>query len=223
MHGMLGIMRSELSASGPGSNPGKIMFYLGMLFVVVGAVIGIGSFVTGILEAVLFGLMFVVMFCGIGGFFAKIGYDSMHASDDVLEQGAAYLGKIFDYEPDYQITMNGEPCITLVVRYFMNGQIREARVNTGEVNASRYPRGATVAIKILNGVAAIVPGSVSDMSIERENDLLNPDFDPSGMSSSVGVSCPHCGANIVVPLGMSRYCPYCDSKVSVSADGVLRA
>ena len=220
-------MRSELSASGPGANPGKIMFYLGMLFVVIGAIVGIGMLAgalsAGVFEMVFFGLFFAAMFCGIGGFFAKMGYDNMHASDDVLEQGAAYLGKIFDYEPDYQITMNGEPCITLVVRYFMNGQIREARVNTGEVNVARYPRGATVAIKVLNDMAAIVPGSVSSVSIERESDLMNPDFDPSGMASSVGVSCPNCGANIVVPLGMSRICPYCDSKVSVAPDGTLRA
>ena len=219
-------MRTELSASGPGANPGKIMFYLGMLFVVIGAVIGVGGLVgavaTGEPGAAFFGVMFVVMFCGIGGFFAKMGHASMHASDDVLAQGAAYLGKIFDYESDYQITMNGQPCITLVVRYFVNGQIREARVNTGEVTPVRYPRGATVAIKVLNDVAAIVPGSVSSMQIERENDLMNPDFDPSGMASSVGVSCPNCGANIVVPRGMSRFCPYCDSKVSVSADGVLQ-
>lgn len=159
------------------------------------------------------------MFCGIGGFFAKIGHDNLHASDAVLSEGAAYLGKIFAYEPDYQITMNGQPCITLVVRYLMSGQIREARVNTGDVDASRYPRGATVSIKVRDGVAALVPGSVSNMRIEQENDLMNPDFDASGTASSIGVSCPNCGANITVPLGMSRFCPYCDSKVSATADG----
>lgn len=220
-------MRMETSVTGGGSNPGKIMFYLGLLFVVIGAMVGlggvVGAFAMGDPGAALFGLFFVVMFCGIGGFFAKMGYDSMHASDDVLAEGAAYLGKIFDYEPDYQILMNGQPCITLVVRYFMNGQIREARVNTGEVTAARYPRGATVAIRVFNDIAAIVPGSVSSTTIERENDLMNPDFDPSGMASSVGVSCPNCGANIVVPLGMSRFCPYCDTKVSVSSDGRLLA
>ena len=220
-------MRMSTTVTGGGTNPGKIMFYLGMLFVVIGAMVGLGgvfgAFATGEPGAALFGLFFVVMFCGIGGFFAKMGYDTMHASDDVLADGAAYLGKIFDYEPDYQILMNGQPCITLVVRYFMNGQIREARVNTGEVTAARYPRGATVAIRVLNDMAAIVPGSVSNTTIERENDLMNPDFDPSGMASSIGVSCPSCGANIVVPLGMSRFCPYCDTKVSVTSDGRLLA
>ena len=218
--------RMEIGTSGVGTNPGKIMFYMGMLFVVIGALVGggglVGSVTAGEPGALFFGVVFVAMFCGIGGFFAKIGYDQMHAADDVLEQGAAYLGKIFAYEPDYQITMNGQPCITLVVRYLMNGQIREARVNTGEVNAARYPRGATVSIKVLDGRAVLVPGSVSDVRIEQEDDLMNPDFDPLGAHSSVGVSCPNCGANITVPLGMSRICPYCNSKVSVDADGHVR-
>ncbi|MBQ3329514.1 MAG: hypothetical protein IJG88_06140, partial [Eggerthellaceae bacterium] len=67
----------------------------------------------------------------------------------------------------------------------------------------------------------LVPGSVCDMRIEREDDLMNPDFDPLGVHSSIGVSCPNCGANIAVPLGMSRFCPYCNTKISVSADGRL--
>ena len=217
--------RMEIGTSGVGTNPGKIMFYMGMLFVVIGALVGggglVGSVSAGEPGALFFGVVFVAMFCGIGGFFAKIGYDQMHAADDVLEQGAAYLGKIFAYEPDYQITMNGQPCITLVVRYLMNGQIREARVNTGEVNAARYPRGATVSIKVLDGRAVLVPGSVSDVRIEQEDDLLNPDFDPSGLMSSIGISCPNCGASITVPYGMSRFCPYCNSKITVDARGEL--
>lgn len=220
---MAGQMRMSTTASGPGNNPGKLMFYMGILFVFLGALIGIGgvigAFVSGELWLIFFGIFFIAMFCGIGGFFAKIGHDNLHASDAVLSEGAAYLGKIFAYEPDYQITMNGQPCITLVVRYLMSGQIREARVNTGDVDASRYPRGATVSIKVRDGVAALVPGSVSNMRIEQENDLMNPDFDASGTASSIGVSCPNCGANITVPLGMSRFCPYCDSKVSATADG----
>ena len=155
--------RMDVTVTGPGANPGKIMFYLGMLFVVVGALIGGGGLLAALgtheLEAALFGLVFVVMFCGIGGFFAKIGHNQMHASDDVLAEGAFYLGKIYDYEPDYQILMNGQPCITLVVRYLMNGEIHEAHVNTVDVNAARYPRGATVGIKLLgfDPLATILP------------------------------------------------------------------
>ena len=216
-------MQMETSVAGGGGNPGKIMFFLGMLFVAIGAVSGLCciaiAFAMGDPGAALFGLFFVVMFSGVGGLFAKIGHDSIHASDDVLAEGAAYLGKIFDYEPDYRITLNGEPCVTLVIRYFANGQIKEARANTGEVSVARYPRGATVVLRVLNDRAAIVPGSISNTVIEHEDDLMNPDFDPSGMASSIGVACPNCGANIVVPFGMSRICPYCDTKVSVSSDG----
>ena len=215
--------RLSMTANGPGSNPGKLMFYLGMLFVVLGVLIGgcsiVGAVIGPFPDIALFGVLFLAIFGGVGGLFAKMGYDAIHASDEILEQGVAYLGKIFSYEPDYQITMNGQPCITLVVRYLVMGQIREARVNTGEVDQSRYPRGATVSIKVHDGVAALVPGSVSDMHIEQEDDLMNPDFDPSGAASSLGVSCPNCGANIVVPIGMARFCPYCDTKVSVGSDG----
>lgn len=217
------MQKTSLTVSGSGNNPGKIMFYMGMLFVVLGVLIGggglVGAIVAPMPEFSLFGILFIAVFCGVGGLFAKTGYDSMHASDEVLREGAAYMGKIYSYEPDYQILMNDQPCITLVVRYLKNGQICEARVNTGEVDSSRYPRGATVSIKIHDGVAALVPGSISDMRIEQEDDLMNPDFDPSGAMSSIGVSCPNCGANIVVPLGMSRFCPYCNSKVSVTTDG----
>lgn len=214
---------TSINVDSAGVSPYKIMFYLGLLFVVIGALVGIGGIggavASGEPMAGLFGLIFVAVFCGIGGFFAKIGHDGMHASDRVLEQGAAYLGKIFDYEPDYRVTMNGQPCITLVVRYLQSGQIREARVNTGDVDMTRYPRGATVSIRVADGVAALVPGSISNMHIEQEDDLMNPDFDPSGAVSSIGVSCPNCGANIAVPLGMARFCPYCNSKVSVTAEG----
>ena len=216
-------MKMSTSVTGSGSNPGKIMFYMGVLFVALGVVAGgvwIASALFGHMpDMALFGVLFAAVFCGVGGLFAKQGYDNLHASDAVLEQGAAYLGKIFAYEPDYQIMMNDQPCITLVVRYFMAGQIREARVNTGDVNATRFPLGATVSIKVHEGKAALVPNSVSSMRIEREDDLMNPDFDPIGLASSLGISCPNCGANIVVPLGMSRFCPYCDSKVSLTPDG----
>ncbi len=218
--------RTSLEVSGPAGSPMKIMFYLGILFVVLGAIIGLsGVAMSASLhepEMMLFGVLFVAIFCGVGGFFAKIGHDGMHETDAVLQQGASYLGKIYDYEPDYRVTMNGQPCITLVVRYLMSGQVREARVTTGESNVANYPRGATVSIKVHDGVAALVPGSVCDLHIEQEDDLMNPDFDPSGMMSSIGASCPNCGANITVPLGMSRFCPYCNSKVSVSVDGKLQ-
>ncbi len=217
--------RLNVSATSSGSSPIKIMYYLGVLFVVIGAAIGVGgiaiAFLTGEFELGVFAGFFLVMFCGVGGFFAKIGHETLHSADEVLKEGAAYLGKIFAYEPDNQITMNGQPCITLVIRYLKLGEISEARVNTGSVDAASYPIGATVSIKVHEGVAALIPGSVCDTHIERENDLMNPDFDPLGVQSSIGVSCPNCGANITVPFDMSRFCPYCDTKVSVTSTGQM--
>lgn len=219
------MVKMELKSSGPWSNPNRIMFYLGMLFVVLGALMGgIGVVIATLTHEagmLIFGVMFLAIFGGIGGFFALIGYKNLHVHDEVLEQGVVYLGKIFDLEPDYEVLMNGQPCITLVVRFLMRGQIREARVNTGDADVSFYPIGATVAISIHNGLAAFVPGSVSDQRLERESDLMNPDFDPSGVESSLGVTCPNCGANVAVPVGMSRFCPYCDTKLTLTDEGEL--
>ncbi len=217
--------KTTLRVDAPAGNPNTIMFYLGMLFVVLGVLFGVGGIIAAVVSkewaALLFGIPFLAIFGGIGGFFAKIGYDGLHANDRILNDGASYLGKIYGYDSDYRVMMNGQPCVVLVVRYMASGQIRECRVTTGDVNMANYPRGATVAIKIDEGVAALVPGSVSDMHIEQEDDLLNPDFDPTGQMSSINVSCPHCGASVVVPLGMSRFCPYCNSKISITADGRL--
>ena len=203
------MVKMELKSSGPWSNPNRIMFYLGMLFVVLGALTGgIGVVIAALTHEagmLIFGVMFLAIFGGIGGFFALIGYKNLHVHDEVLEQGVVYLGKIFDLEPDYEVLMNGQPCITLVVRFLMRGQIREARVNTGDADVSFYPIGATVAISIH----------------ERESDLMNPDFDPSGVESSLGVTCPNCGANVAVPVGMSRFCPYCDTKLTLTDEGEL--
>ena len=217
---------STASASGPGGNPAKAFFWIGVLFVVLGAIIGVGTIVLGLFAepdayvvTLPLGLFFILMFCGIGGAFAVIGHRQLHAEDQLLAEGRTYYGKIFSYGQDRRILMNGQPCIALNVRYLRNGQVVQSSVNTNDIDFSKYPLGATVAIKVLDSRAALVPGSVSDMTIEQEDDLMNPDFDALGTASSLGVDCPNCGANIAVPIGMSRFCPYCDTKVTLTADG----
>lgn len=219
-------IRSSAQASGPGVNPVLIIYWMGILFVVLGVIIGGGMIALGVASGdddfvapVVFGLFFMAIFSGIGGLFAVIGHRQLHGDDKVLSEGRSYYGKIFSYSNDSRITMNGQPCIVLNVRYLRNGQIAQSSVNTNEVNYASYPLGATVEIKVLENQAALVPGSVSDMKLEQENDLMNPDFDALGKASSLGVSCPNCGANIAVPIGMARYCPYCDTKVTLTADG----
>ena len=66
--------KTSLTVEGSGTNPGKIMFYLGMLFVVLGVIIGggglIGAFAAPMPGFSLFGVLFLAIFCGVGGFFA---------------------------------------------------------------------------------------------------------------------------------------------------------
>ena len=65
----------------------KILKVLGLFFVVLGAVIGIGLILSGFaaksIPLAFMGIVFVMMFCGIGGFFAWIG------NGDALRHGNA--------------------------------------------------------------------------------------------------------------------------------------
>ena len=198
---------------------------IGILFVIIGVVAGIAMIAGDIMAGggmPLFGVFFLVMFAGIGGFFAVMGFKMDAQDKKVIRNGTVYMGKILDYRPDNRVTINGAPAVALVVRYLRKGRICEAVVNTGEADPSKYPLGATVSISNLDGQCALVPDSVTSLKLEREEDLLNPDFNPNVNVPSVGVSCPGCGAPVTVPYGMSRICPYCDRKISVDEDGRLK-
>ena len=201
----------------------KIFKYIGILFVVIGLVAGTGIIACSLgiqnKEGIFAGLFFLAMFCGIGGLFAVIGFNMEKEEKQVLENGSSCLGKILDYRQDRRILINGAPALALVVRYFQSGEIREAVINTGEANTSMYPLGSTVEFRLYNGKAVLVPGSVSRRHLDREDDLLNPDYNPNVNVSSIGIKCPNCGANITVPYGMSRICPYCSSKITVDKEG----
>ncbi len=206
-------------------NVNKFLKWFGLLFVMLGLVIGTGllveSFLTHIPSLAVMGCFFYAMFCGIGGFFAAMGIKALRRDSQITEHGTAYLGKIFDHVPDYQVTVNGSPTVSLIVRYMQGGVIRQATVRTGTADPAAFPRGATVTISLLDGEAALVPGSVTDRPIPDEENLLNPDFDPQGIESSIGVSCPSCGAMLTVPIGMATICPYCGRKVTVGKDGSI--
>lgn len=207
-------------------DPNKIMKWLGLLFVAIGIVVFVISIaVRSVFFAhgsILFGLFFLVIFGGIGGFFAKMGISNLHRDDKVLEEGETFSGKIFRYGADHSVTMNGQPLLVLVLRYFdHDGVIREAEVKTGTIDETAYPIGATVTFKLHNGTAALVKGSVTNAVLSGEESLMNPDFDPKGIHSSVNVICPGCGAPVNVPLGMSQFCPYCGRKLSLDQDGNL--
>ena len=63
-------MKTSLEVSGSAGNPMKIMFYLGILFVVLGAIIGLGGLAMSAAMhepgMSLFGVLFVAIFCGVG-------------------------------------------------------------------------------------------------------------------------------------------------------------
>ena len=167
----------------------KFLQSFGLLFVFLGAVIGVGLAVCGVVAGmgslIFMGASFLALFCGIGGFFAWTGINNMNRERRINENGFAVMGKIFDYVPD----------------------------RTGHSDTAEFPRGATVTISIHNGEAALVPGSVSDVRLPDEENLMNPDFDPENVHSSIGVSCPSCGAMLTVPVEMSAICPYCGRKI----------
>lgn len=202
------------------------MKWLGILFVVIGIVVFVIAVAVRLMfyihGSILFGIFFLAIFGGIGGFFAKLGSSNLHSDDKVLEDGETYLGKIFRYDADHSVTMNGQPLLVLIIRYFdHDGSIKETSVKTGSIDQTAYPIGKTVTFKLWNGTAALVKGSVTDTAIAGEENLMNPDFDPNGIHSSVNITCPGCGAPVIVPLGMSQICAYCGRKISIDQNGKL--
>ena len=185
----------------------KFLKSFGLMFVFIGAMIGLGLTVSGIVAKmgtlILIGMCFIALFCGIGGFFALTGINN-------LKREHVY---------DHQMNFNDQPTVSLIVRYKENGIIKQAVVRTGLTDTAEFPRGATVTISIHNGEAALIPGSVSDERLPDEENLMNPDFDPENIHSSIGASCPACGANLMVPIGMSVVCPYCGRKVRADKAG----
>ena len=204
----------------------RFLKYFGLLFVMIGVVIGgfmtVSSILTGSLSMIFMGLSFLVIFGGIGGFFAWYGISSIKRDEKIAEEGVAIMGKIFAYVPDYQMTLNGQPTLSLVVRYKRDGVIRQATVRTGHSDTAEFPQGATVTISLLNGEAALVPGTVTDLKLPDEENLMNRDIDPEKIESSVGVSCPACGAALMVPVGMTAICPYCGRKVKADKSGIVK-
>ena len=172
----------------------KFMQAFGLLFVAIGTVVGLGFAVSGVVAGmgslVFMGVCFLVLFCGIGGFFAWTGINNMNRERKINEKGYAVMGKIFDYVPDNQMTLNGQPTLSLIVRYKEDGIIKQAVVRTGQVDTAAFPRGATVTISLFEGEAALVPGSVSDVRLPDEENLLNPDIDPEKIHSSIGADGP---------------------------------
>ena len=203
----------------------RFMKYFHWLFIAIGAIVLAISVLTepvpGYHGGFLFGLLFFVMFAGIPGIIRYAMEAPARQDKAILDSGISHTGKIFGYQEDASILVNGRPMQDLVIRYFDHGVIRETVVNNDSTDLTKFPIGATVTIRIMNGKAALVPGSVTDARLQGEENLMNPDFDPTGRKPSKGVHCPNCGSSLIIPYGMSLICPYCGSKVSLSEKGEI--
>lgn len=207
-------------------NGNKFVRNFGLFFVFLGIAITFiliaAGLQTGRKMLIFMALFLALLFCGIGGFLASLGIRALKRIEVINDEGTVYTGKIFRLVPDHQMTINGASTLSLIVRYKDGGIIKEVAVRTSEADEALFPVGGTVSISILNGEAALVPGTVTDQKLPDEENLMNPDLDPKGMKSSAGVSCPGCGANLMVPYGMAAVCPYCGRKVRVDADGNIK-
>ena len=166
-------------------------------------------------------LMVGAIFALVGGVFFILGSRLDGNSKKILKEGAPRRGKIFDYDYDRSVTMNGSPLLLLVVRYFDDaGEVREITVPTGSPNPSSYPKGATVDFCTLEGRAALA-GKPTQEPIPGQERLLQSGCDPSGAAPRLGVHCPNCGAPVNVPLGMGEVCPYCGAVLRLDDQGRL--
>lgn len=189
----------------------------------MGLLLGIGFIAGSIMThegtLIFIGVMFLAIFCGVGGLLAWLGISAERRAEKIVESGTAYMGKIYDYVEDHEYIVNGQPTLSVIVRYMKDGVVKQAVARTGQPDTAQYPRGATVSISILNGEAAIIPGSVSNAVIPDEALLMDRDIDAEKLSTSIGAACPNCGATLMVPVGMSTVCPYCGRKIKAAEDG----
>ena len=169
--------------------------------------------------SIFFGLIFGGIYAFVGGTILSIGLMKTKEENKILNEGILYKGKIFAYDYDNSVHINGRSMLLLVLRYFENGKIREAVVSSGTIRKEKYPIGKTVSFKKLEGKSALVPKSLSDEYLEGEDRLLNANFNPNITAPTVSVSCPGCSANLSIPVGMSEICPYCNRKIDVDFSG----
>ena len=201
-------------------NAYKFIKYFGLAFLIFGVILAL----IGLATAAPDGADWVLPMCGaifalVGGIFFFIGVGLTRGGRRVLREGTPYRGKIFDYEYDHSVTMNGSPLLVLVTRYFdEDGHIKEAMVPTGSPNRSAFPLGATVNFSLLDGKAALNGKACSD-PIEGEFELLRGGVDISGTAPAIGVHCPNCNAVVNVPLGLGAPCPYCGTMIRVDDKG----
>ncbi|MBO7667675.1 MAG: hypothetical protein J6T26_04355 [Firmicutes bacterium] len=204
-------------------NTYRFIKYFGLAFLLLGVILAAVNLFPGVRLMGGGGVLLMVgaIFALVGGIFFVLGSRLDGNSRRVLKEGEPHRGKIFDYDYDPSVTMNGSPLLLLIVRYFDDaGEVKEAVIPTGSPDRGRYPRGATVAFRLLEGKAAL-EGKPTDEALPGEERLLQSGFDPSGTAPRLGVHCPNCSAPVNVPLGMAEVCPYCGTVLRLDEQGRL--
>lgn len=104
------------------------------------------------------------LFCTI---FILVGSGELYAHvvrvlhiKDIVARGIRYTGRITDYADGIGVIVNGVPPLDLIIEVQVDGGPCPFRVASGGYSEYKFPIGATVDIAVLDGEAAMVPGSV---------------------------------------------------------------
>lgn len=206
-------------------NTMKFFKWFGTVFMGIGIVATAGMILGGIAsktyDFVGFALIWGAVFIGVGALFRTIGAHHEKAQSDILNQGKSYEGIIYRYDTDKSVMINGSYPLSVVVRYMADGMVREAVIPTMDTSAQSYPIGYSATIKVFDGKAAIVPGSVQLSNIPNQETLLDESAVLLQTAPRIGVTCPHCGASVTVPLGGSTTCEFCGSRITIDKNGKI--
>lgn len=201
----------------------KLLKWLGAFFMGIGVIATAGMIVGGLFsktyDLILFALIWGAIFIGIGSLFYFVGGAHDKAKNNILEEGKSYQGIIYRHDQNRSIQINGDFPISVVVRYMAGGVVKEAVVPTMDTSPLNYPIGYEATIRIHDGKAAIVPGTVKLASLPDKDVLLDPSAITIQAAPKIGITCPHCGASINVPLGGWATCEFCNARINVDKDG----
>ena len=142
-------------------NEGKFMIPFGSVFVICGIFMIGMYFMPGIEENSTGNPIVLIPFGGIfaiAGLAVMIGgIKAVMQASETLKLGSIYTGKIFRYESDPSMRINGRPALAPVVRFFdETGAIKEVCVKTGSIDQKKYAIGNTMQVAVYNNDAQIV-------------------------------------------------------------------
>ena len=147
-------------------NEGKFMIPFGSVFVICGIFVMSFAFTDSVKEQTspVVVLLFGGVFLAAGLAVVVGGIKSVKRGMETLKFGKRYTGKIFRYESDPGIRINGMPAIILVVRFFdetesVIGNIREVWIKTGGRNMKKYAIGNTIEVAVNGNDAQMISKS----------------------------------------------------------------